>query len=116
MSLWSDIQARSAGEIKRKEDEYQNNQESSDLLSQPITFVGNIDKQSIPSAPKGGQIFYTNDVITINGIEYPSGCMLLYDGNTWYNMGDYLHQRVDANIGYYMPDTVQETSIETSII
>ena len=111
MSAWGEMRRRSAGKLTRKEDELQDIEESSDILSQPITFVGNIDKQSIPSAPEGGQIFYTNDVITINGIEYPSGCMLLYDGNTWHNMGDYLHQRVDANIGYYMPDTVQETSI-----
>ena len=94
----------------RKEDKI-SIQEIADPLTQPITFVGNIDKQSIPSAPEGGQIFYTNDVVKINGIEYPSGCMLLYDGTKWINVGDFVHQRVDANIGYYQPVYVQESSI-----
>lgn len=114
MSTWGEMRRRSAGKQIRKEDENKIWWESSEAvnqLNQPITFVGNIDKQSIPSAPEGGQIFFTNDVVTINGVEYPSGCILLYDGNTWHNMGDYVHQRVDTNIGYYIPDTVQGTSI-----
>ena len=102
MSIWSDIQARSAGEIKRKEDEFQNDQEFSDLLSQPITFVGNIDKQSIPSIPTSGQLYFTNDEVMIDGEVFPSGCMLLYDGTKWINVGDFVHQRVDANIGYWV--------------
>jgi len=111
MSVWGEMLNRSTGDAMRKEDELQNVWEFSDPLTQPLVFAGNIDKGTIPSAPKGGQIFYTNDVVTINGIEYPSGCMLLYDGNTWHNMGDFVHQRVDANIGYYQPVDVQESSI-----
>lgn len=111
MSVWGNILDRGVGEKIRKEDEFQNDQEFSDLLSQPLVFAGNIDEGTIPSAPKGGQIFYTNDVVTINGIEYPSGCMILYDGTKWINVGDVVHQRVDANIGYYQPVDVQESSI-----
>lgn len=111
MSLWADIQRRSAGEAMRKEDEHRIWEFSDPLPSQPIVFVGNIDKQSIPSAPEGGQIFYTNDVVKINGIEYPSGCMLLYDGTKWINVGDFVNQSVAANIGYYQPVDVQESSI-----
>ena len=111
MSIWSDIQARSAGEIKRKEDEFQNDQEFSDLLSQPITFVGNIDESTIPSIPTAGQLYFTNNEVSINGVTFPSGCMLLYDGTKWINVGDFVHQRVDANIGYYQPVDVQESSI-----
>ncbi len=104
MSIWTDIQARSAGEIKRKEDEFQNDQE-------PITFVGNIDESTIPSIPTSGQLYFTNNEVSINGVTFPSGCMLLYDGTKWINVGDFVHQRVDANIGYYQPVDVQESSI-----
>jgi hypothetical protein len=38
--------------------------------------------------------------------------MLVYDGNTWHNIGDYRYQVVDAanNIGYYQPKLSQEES------
>lgn len=105
MSIWGEMRHRSAGKQIRKEDEL-NIQEFSDL-STPITFVGNIDKSTIPSIPTAGQLYVTNDEVTINGVIYPSGCMLLYDGTNWVNVGDFTHQRVDANIGYYTPDSIQ---------
>ena len=110
MSVWGDILDRGAGETMRKEDEHRI-WEFSDPLPKPITFVGNIDESTIPSIPTAGQLYFTNDEVTINGVTFPSGCMLLYDGNTWHNIGDYVHQSVDANIGYYQPVDVQESSI-----
>ena len=107
MSIWGEMLNRSTGDAMRKEDKII----ADPLTQQPLVFAGNIDEGTIPSAPKGGQIFYTNDVVTINGIEYPSGCMVLYDGTNWINVGDFVHQRVDTNIGYWQPVDVQESSI-----
>ena len=101
MSAWGEMRRRSAGKQTRKEDELQNVWEFSDPLPQPITFVGNIDKQPIPSIPTSGQLYFTNDEVMIDGEVFPSGCMLLYDGTKWINVGDFVHQRVDANIGYW---------------
>lgn len=101
MSIWGEMRHRSAGKQTRKEDELQNVWEFSDPLPQPITFVGNIDKQSIPSIPTSGQLYFTNDEVMIDGEVFPSGCMLLYDGTKWINVGDFVHQRVDTNIGYW---------------
>jgi hypothetical protein len=102
MSAWDEMRERGAGKLTRRENEIQDVFEFSDPLPQPITFVGNIDKSTIPSIPTAGQLYFTNDVVTINGVEYPSGCMLLYDGTKWINVGDFVHQRVDANIGYWV--------------
>ena len=99
MSIWSDIQDRSAGVIKRKEDEYQ---EFSDI-SNPLTYVGNIDQSTIPSFPSAGQVYHTNDTVSINGVTFPSGCMILFDGNNWYNIGIFQETKIDSNIGYYQP-------------
>lgn len=109
MSIWGEMRHRSAGKQIRKEDE-QNIQEFSDPAT-PITFVGNIDESTIPSIPTAGQLYFTNNEVNINGVTFPSGCMLLYDGTKWINVGDFVHQRVDANIGYYQPVDVQESSI-----
>ena len=111
MSAWGDMMRRGAGEETRIEDRI-DVQEINDRLSQPITFVGIIDNSGLPNVPASGQVYMTNDKVTINGVEYPSGCMLVYDGNTWHNIGDYRYQVVDAanNIGYYQPKLSQEES------
>ena len=85
MSIWSDIEDRSAGITIRKEDEYQDICEFSD----PITYVGNIDLSTIPSCPKTGQLYYVQDTVSINGVTFPSGCMILFDGNNWHNISTF---------------------------
>lgn len=110
MSIWGEMRQRSAGKQIRKEDE-QNVWEFSDPLPKPITFVGNIDESTIPSIPTARQLYFTNNEVTINGVTFPSGCLLLYDGTKWINVGYFVHQRIAANIGYYQPVDVQESSI-----
>lgn len=114
MSVWRDLRKRSSGEVLRREDRLTDPlEEVKNQLSDPITFVGNIDKSGIPNVPESGQVYITNDAVTINGVEYPSGCMLIYDGNTWHNVGDYYrYQVVDAanHIGYYQPKLDNELS------
>ena len=113
MSAWGDMMRRGAGEEIRTEDIYNNPLKDIDLTDNPLIFVGNIDKSGIPNAPESGQVYITNDAVTINGVEYPSGCMILYDGNTWCNIGDYYrYQVVDAanHIGYYQPKLDNELS------
>lgn len=110
MSIWSDIEDRSAGKIKRKEDEYQDICEFSDPVN-PLTYVGIIDLSTIPSCPKTGQIYYVQDTVSINGITFPSGCMILFDGNNWHNIGIFQETKIDSNLGYYQPVYAQESSI-----
>ena len=97
MSAWGDMMRRGAGEETRTEDIYDNPLKDIDLASSPITFVGNIEKSGIPNVPESGQVYMTNDKVTIDGVEYPYGCMLIYDGNTWHNVGDYYRYQVVDN-------------------
>ena len=97
MSAWGDMMRRGAGEEIRTEDIHNDPLKDIDLTNNPITFVGNIDKSDIPNVPESGQVYMTNDKVTINGVEYPSGCMLIYDGNTWHNVGDYYRYQVVDN-------------------
>lgn len=86
MSAWGDMMRRGAGEEVRTEDIYDNPL----VTDNPITFIGNIDKSTIPSIPTAGQLYSTNDEVTINGVTFPSGCLLLYDGTKWINVCDFL--------------------------
>ena len=104
MSLWADLEDRSSGDVIRKEDQVNENLwGSSEPVAQPLVFAGTIDKNNIPSLPASGQLFFTNDTVIINGVTYPSGCMLLFDRKSWHNVGDFMHQSIDAGIGYYNP-------------
>ena len=105
MSIWDDIRKRGLGQETKKEDQVDENLwEFSDPVEQPLVFSGTIDKNNIPSLPASGQLYFTNDKVIINGVTYPSGCMLLFDGKSWHNVvGDFMHQSIDAGVGYYNP-------------
>lgn len=105
MSIWGDIRKRGLGQEIKKEDQVNENlwESSEPITQQPLVFAGIIDKNNIPSLPASGQLFFTNDTIIINGVTYPSGSMLLFDGKSWHNVGDFMHQSIDASIGYYNP-------------
>ncbi len=106
MSVWNDIRKRSNGSEIKKEDEYQNIQEFSDIVN-PLIYVGIINQSAIPSHPETGQIYYVQDTVSINGITFPSGGMILFDGNNWYNIGIFQETKIDSNIGYYQPVDAQ---------
>ena len=95
MSAWGEMRRRSIGKLKRKEDEYILDVEGS--LEQGITYSGTINQSTIPSNPHTGQYYITVGDTIIEGVQYPSGVVLMYDGNRWVNIGLGMPLRVDAD-------------------
>lgn len=104
MSAWGDMMRRSSGQLKRKEDEYILDVEGA--LDQNITYNGIINQSTIPSNPHTGQYYITMGDTIIEGVQYPSGIALMYDGNRWVNIGLEMPLRVDtdANTFYYQSE------------
>ena len=103
MSVWGDILDRGVGEKCRKEDGILTTEE---VLNQSITYNGTINQSTIPSNPHTGQYYITVGDTIIGGVQYPSGVVLMYDGNRWINIGLEMPLRVDtdANTFYYQSE------------
>jgi len=104
MSIWGDMLDRGTGEKIKKED----------LIADPlgtleksvIVYIGPVDRTVFPTMPaEKGQLYYVKDEVTIEGVTFPAGSGIVYDGTKWVNVGGYTVERVDANIDYLKPDS-----------
>lgn len=97
MSTWGDMLDRGAGEKCRKEDDILTIEGD---LNQGVTYSGTIRQSLFPSNPRTGQYYITTDDITVDGVQYHNGDLLMYDGNHWQSIG-YIPIRVDAIPDFY---------------
>ena len=104
MSVWGDMLDRGTGEKIKKEDFITDSLGT--LEKSVIVYMGPVDRTVFPTMPaERGQLYYTKDEIIIEGVTFPAGSIILYDGTKWVNVGGYYTiERVDANINYLKPD------------
>lgn len=96
MSIWTDMQRRSSGELMRQEDEVQLklNEELNKKLNEPVVYVGNVDEDTFPSSHTAGKIYYVADECSSRGKKFQRGDYIIDDGNNWQvisNIGDYYY-------------------------
>ncbi len=102
MSIWTDIQRRSSGELMRQEDEVQLklNEELNKKLNDPVVFVGTVDKDTFPSYHTAGTLYYVTDECSSRGKKFKRGDCIVDDGNDWQVISDdYPHYLGDYYIG-----------------
>ena len=84
MSIWADIQDRSCGLKDRKEDKI-----FPDVvpIAGNITFAGTLNTSFPNPVYQKGKMYILEDNLTIDGVTYHNGDLIIYTGHRWEKIG-----------------------------